>query len=87
MTSADSSAIRDEFSRYLRLVETGESIRITKDGRPIARLIPDTDFMSGRAAAELFRAYAPDDVDKAAADAISEQIAELNREADDALAH
>jgi antitoxin (DNA-binding transcriptional repressor) of toxin-antitoxin stability system len=60
--------VRDEFSHFVELVEAGESIRITRDGRTVALLIPDAGFMTGRAAAELFRGYVPDSLDRAAAD-------------------
>ena len=87
MKTADSTAVVRQFGRFLSLVEAGQSIRITKHGRPVARLVPDGDFMSGKEAAVLFRAHKADKLDRAAADAIANQIAELDREADNALAH
>ena len=87
MKTADSTAVVRQFGQYLTLVEAGQSIRITKHGRPVARLVPDRGFMSGKEAAALFRTYRPDKLDRAAADAIADQIAQLDREAEDALAH
>jgi len=43
--------------------------------------------MSGFEAANLFRDHAPNALDQAAADSIAKQIAELDRESEDALAH
>lgn len=76
-----------QFGQFLSLVEAGQSIRITKHGRAVARLVPDRDFMSGKEAAELFRTHKADRLDRATAKAVAEQIAELDREADDALGH
>ena len=87
MKTADSTAVVRKFGHFLSLVESGQSIRITKHGRSVARLVPDRDFMSGKEAADLFRTYRPGKLDRAAADAIAEAIAELDRQADDALAH
>jgi antitoxin (DNA-binding transcriptional repressor) of toxin-antitoxin stability system len=69
------------------MVEDGESICITKHGRPVARLVPDRGFMSGKEAADLFRGYKADALDKAAAAEIARSIAQLDAEAGDALAH
>ena len=87
MKTADSTAIVRQFGQFLSLVEAGQSIRITKHGRPVARLVPDRDFMSGKEAASLFRTHKADKFDRAAADAIADQIAQLDREANDALDH
>ena len=85
--TADSTAVVRQFGQFLSLVEAGQSIRITKHGRAVARLVPDHDFMSGKEAAALFRTHKADKLDRAAADAIADQIAQLDREADHALAH
>jgi prevent-host-death family protein len=84
--TADSTAIVRQFGRYLSMVEAGQSIRITKHGRPVARLVPDRSFMSGKEFAQLFAGYKPDALDKAAANEIAKNIAQLDAEADDALA-
>jgi antitoxin (DNA-binding transcriptional repressor) of toxin-antitoxin stability system len=73
----DATTVVRRFGRFLSLVETGKSIRIMKRGRVIARLVPDRGFMSGKHAAALFRTYKADTLDRAAADAIADQIAEL----------
>ena len=75
------------FGQFLSLVEAGQSVRITKHGRSVARLVPDRDFMSGREAADLFRSHKADKLDRATAQAIADQIEKLDREAEDALAH
>jgi antitoxin (DNA-binding transcriptional repressor) of toxin-antitoxin stability system len=35
------------FHRFLGKVERGETVRIRKHGRAFARIVPDSDFMSG----------------------------------------
>lgn len=87
MKTADSTAIVRQFGRYLSMVQSGQSIRITRHGQPVARLVPDQGFMSGEQAAKLFRGYKADAVDKAAADEIAKTVALLDAEVDDALAH
>ena len=87
MKTADTTSLVRQFHHYLSLVEHGESVQIRKRGRAVARLVPDCDFMSGNLAAELFRTHRADALDRAAADAIEEQIGKLDRETDDALAH
>ncbi len=77
----------NEFHRLLNKVERGETIRIRKHGRASARIVPDCDFMSGEAFAGVFAGYKATAQDKAAADAIASNIAELDAETDHALAH
>jgi prevent-host-death family protein len=76
-----------EFSSLLGKVEQGETVIVRKHGKPVARLVPDSVFMSGRKAADLFRSHKADKLDRQAADAIEAQIRKLDREAEDALAH
>ena len=87
MKTADSTVIVRQFGQYLSMVEAGQSIRITKRGRPVARLVPDRAFMSGEEAARLFRGYRPDALDSAAAAEIAQHIAQLDADAENALAH
>lgn len=87
MKTADSTTIVRKFGRYLSMIEAGQSIRITKHGRPVARLVPDPGFMSGKEFAQLFAGYSADAVDKAVAKEIAKNIAQLDVEVDDALAH
>ena len=75
------------FSSFLGKVEHGETVVVRKHGKPIARLVPDSVFMSGRKAADLFRSHKAGKLDRQAADAIEDQIRKLDREAEDALAH
>ena len=81
MKTADSKAVVRQFGHFISLVEAGESVRITKHGRPVARLVPDREFMSGKEAAALFHTYGPDTLDRAAAKAIAQQIAQFDSEA------
>jgi antitoxin (DNA-binding transcriptional repressor) of toxin-antitoxin stability system len=87
MKIADSTTVVRQFRHYLSLAEHGESVRIRKHGRSVARLVPDSDFMSGKQAADLFRSHDADKLDRAAARAIEAEISRLDREANDALAH
>jgi antitoxin (DNA-binding transcriptional repressor) of toxin-antitoxin stability system len=87
MQIADSTTVVRQFRHYLSLAEHGECVRIQKHGRSVARLVPDSDFMSGKQAADLFRSHKADKLERAAAQAIETEIARLDREADDALAH
>ncbi|MHC1762748.1 MAG: type II toxin-antitoxin system Phd/YefM family antitoxin [Verrucomicrobiia bacterium] len=87
MKTADATTVVRQFGRYLGMIEAGQSIRITKHGRPVARLVPDPGFMSGKEFAQVFASYRADAVDKATAKEIAKNIAQLNAEVDDALAH
>lgn len=87
MKTAESTAVVRQFGQYLSLVEAGQSVRITKHGRTVARLVPDRGFMSGQDAAEIFRGHKAGKLDRAAADSISDQIRQLDQESDNALAH
>jgi prevent-host-death family protein len=77
----------NQFHELLSKVERGQTVRIRKHGRISARMIPDCDFMSGKAAAKLFAGYQATALDRAAADEITANIAKLDAEADHALAH
>jgi prevent-host-death family protein len=76
-----------QFGQFLSLVEAGQSVRIIKHGRSVARLVPDRDFMSGKQAAELFRDHQPDKPNHATAQAIAKEVAILRQDAEDALNH
>ena len=78
---------KTKFSELLGRVSRGEEITITRHERPIARLVPDSVFMSGRKAADLFRSHKAGKLDRQAADAIEDQIRKLDRESEHALAH
>ncbi len=86
MKTAALTVVVCQFGRYLRMVEAGQSVRITKHGRPVARLVPDQGFMSGGEAAGLFRGYEADALDRDAAEEVARNIAQLDAEATDALA-
>jgi len=76
----------NEFHRLLGKVERGETVRIRKHGRAFVRMVPDCDFMSGKAAAQIFDGYHATDLDKAAADEIEANIKKMDEEFDDELA-
>ncbi len=87
METADSTTVEQQFEHFLNLVKTGQTIRITKLGRPVARLVPELEFMSGKEFAKLFAGYQADALDKATADEVARNIAQFDAEVDDALAH
>jgi hypothetical protein len=63
-------------------VERGETIRIQKQGRVVARMVPDCDFMPGPQAAALFKGHC---ADIEAANAIAAELKKLDLEAEPAL--
>ena len=87
MIEASVSNMAKDFCEFLDRVEQGESVRIRKDGRAVARLVPDSEFISGRLAADAFRSHKADSRDQAAANAIAAEIRRLDAESDHALAH
>lgn len=87
MIEASASTIAKEFHEFLDRVEHGETVRIRKDGRAVARLVPDFEFIPGRRAADLFRLHKADVWDKEAGNAIAAEIRRLDAESNDALAH
>jgi antitoxin (DNA-binding transcriptional repressor) of toxin-antitoxin stability system len=87
MIEATAAAIARAFHDFLGKVQRGETVVIRKHGRAIARLIPDSGFMSGKKAADLFRTHRAVELDRQTAQAIQIEIAKLDQEADRALAH
>ncbi|MBA4149307.1 MAG: type II toxin-antitoxin system Phd/YefM family antitoxin [Verrucomicrobia bacterium] len=65
------------FSEFLAKVEKGEIIRIRKQGRTVARMVPDCDFMLGSEAADLFRGHR---ADAETANAITAELRKLDSE-------
>ncbi|MBI5386370.1 MAG: hypothetical protein HZA90_17000 [Verrucomicrobia bacterium] len=84
MQQATATAAAENFLHYLDLVEHGQTIQIRKQGRTVARMVPDCDFMPGRQAADLFRSHRPD---PEAADAVAAELKKLEAEAEHDLAH
>ena len=72
------------FAELLVQVERGETIRIHKQGRTVARMVPDCDFMPGRQAAALFKGHR---ADTETANAIAAELNKLELEAEHALDH
>ena len=87
MIEATAIKMAQSFPEFLGKVEQGETVRITKNGRLVARLVPETGFMSGKAAAGVFESYQAGAEDLAAADAIALEIKKLDEEAARALDH
>jgi len=55
----------NEFHQLLKLVDRGESIRITNHGKARARIIQDFGFMSGAEAAMVFSGWRANQLDRA----------------------
>ena len=72
------------FHAFLGKVEHGETVIIRKHGRAVARMVPDSEFMSGQKAADLFRSHKGD---AETADAVEAEIKKLDQETENALAH
>lgn len=87
MIEVSTAETANDIHRLLRMVDSGQSVRITRHGRPRARLVPDAGFMSGEEFAKVFAGYQATDADRAAADEIEAEITRLNAEEDRALDH
>jgi antitoxin (DNA-binding transcriptional repressor) of toxin-antitoxin stability system len=74
------------FHRFLGKVGRGETVRIRKHGRAFARIVPDSDFMSGEDFSKIFADYKADDLDKSAASAIAANVKKLDEEFEHELA-
>ncbi len=72
------------FTEFLAQVERGETIRIRDNGRMVARMVPDCDFMPGPQAAKLFSGQR---ADVEAAEAIAGELRKLVLESENALDH
>ena len=72
------------FTEFLAKVERGETVRISDQGRMVARMVPDCDFMPGQQAAALFRGHR---ADAEAANAIAGELGKLDLESENALDH
>jgi antitoxin (DNA-binding transcriptional repressor) of toxin-antitoxin stability system len=84
MIESTAANMARNFTEYLDKVMQGETIRIRSEGRTLARLIPDCDFMPGAEAAELFRDHR---ADLQTADAIASELKKIEHESENALAH
>ena len=87
MIEATASDMARGLHGFLDKAQHGETVLIRKHGKAVARLVPDSDFMDGKQAANLFRSHKAGDADKRAADAIEAQIRQLDQQTEDALAH
>ena len=87
MIEATATDVARAFHQFLGKVEHGETVLIRRHGRTVAKLVPDSAFMSGKQAADLFRSHQANALDKEAASAIEAQISKLDAETAHALAH
>lgn len=77
MIEATSTGMARNFHAFLGKVEHGETVVIRKHGRTVARMVPDSEFMSGQEAADLFRSHKGDAETAAAVEA---EIKKLDQE-------
>ncbi|GDY18909.1 hypothetical protein LBMAG56_02540 [Verrucomicrobiota bacterium] len=84
MIESTAANLARHFSEFLAKVELGESVRIRKQGRAVARMVPDCDFMPGPQAADLFKGHR---ADAATATAIADELRKLELESENALDH
>jgi antitoxin (DNA-binding transcriptional repressor) of toxin-antitoxin stability system len=84
MIESTAANMAQHFTEFLAKVERGETIRIRDNGRMVARMVPDCDFMPGPQAAELFRGHR---ADPEAANAIAGELSKLRLESENALDH
>lgn len=84
MIESTAADVAQHFTEFLAKVEHGETIRIRDQGRTVARMALDCDFMPGQQAAELFRHHRPD---AEVANAIAGQLQMLDLESENALDH
>ena len=82
MIESTAANMARHFTEFLGKVERGETIRIRDQGRMVARMVPDCDFMPGQQAAELFRGHR---ADAEAANALAGEISKLDLESENAL--
>ena len=84
MIESTAANMAQHFTELLAKVQRGETIRIRDQGRMVARLVPDCEFMPGPQAAELFRGHRPD---ADAANSIASELRSLGQESENALDH
>ncbi len=84
MIESTAANMAEHFTEFLAKVERGETIRIRDQGRMVARMVPDCEFMPGKVAAELFRGHR---ADPEAANAIAGELRKLDLESENALDH
>jgi antitoxin (DNA-binding transcriptional repressor) of toxin-antitoxin stability system len=82
MIESTAAIMAQHFTEFLAKVERGETIRIRDQGRMVARMVPDCDFMPGQQAAELFRGHR---ADAEAANAIAGELRKLDLESENTL--
>jgi len=84
MIESTAANMAQNFTEFLAKVGRGETIRIRDQGRMVARMVPDCDFMPGQQAAELFRGHR---ADAEAANAMAGELRKLHLESENGLDH
>ena len=84
MIESTAANLAQHFTEFLAKVERGETIRIRDQGRMVARMVPDCDFIPGQQAAKLFNDHR---ADAEAANAIASELRKLDLESENALDH
>jgi len=84
MIESTAANMAQHFAEFLAKVEGGETIRIRDQGRLVARMVPDYDFMPGQLAAGLFSGHR---ADAEAANAIARELRKGDLESENALDH
>lgn len=84
MIESTAANMARHFTELLDKVAHGETIRIRSEGRTLARMVPDCDFMPGPQAADLFRDHR---ADLQTANAIASELKKIDHESENALAH
>ena len=84
MIDSTAENVAARFKDFLAKVEMGEVVRIHDNGRPVARLTRDAEFMPGHAAAKLFKSVS---ADPEVATAIAAELQKLEAEAENGLDH
>jgi antitoxin (DNA-binding transcriptional repressor) of toxin-antitoxin stability system len=79
MIESTATNMAQNFNEFLAKFQRGETIRIRDQGRTVARMVPDCDFMPGSQAAELFNGHP---ADEKAANAIASELSKLALESE-----
>ncbi len=83
MIEVSSTDAVSRFHHFLNEVAHGETVRIRKHGRAVARMVPDCDFMAGADFAKLFNTPG---LDAATAKEVSANVASMKERSREKLA-
>jgi antitoxin (DNA-binding transcriptional repressor) of toxin-antitoxin stability system len=84
MIESTAANMAQHFTEFLAKVEGGETVRIRDQGRTVARMVPDCDFMPGPQAAGLFKDHR---ADAQTANAIESELNKVGLDSENALDH